>query len=167
MDRVGIPKDRWEIAAQLEVLGFRDTDARERFGCRDLFETADRIFALFRDGTLDFDAAEDDTTSERTRIVSFLRHYLDGLMFSLPMVVQGVTMLLWGYGLWGAVDIDPRTGSAIGLAFIASYIATRGFAWALVSRGLYYPYQKEGGLARWSALRIWWLSLSAAVAIAV
>ena len=30
IDRIGVPKDRWEITAQLEVLGLRDSDARPR-----------------------------------------------------------------------------------------------------------------------------------------
>jgi hypothetical protein len=165
--RVSIPKDRWEIAAQLEVLGFRDIDARERFGCRDLFDAADRILALFQSGKLEFTVEGEDPRPRSIPGVRFLRHYLDGLMSSFPMVLQGATMLLWGYGLWGARDLDPRTGTAIALGFIASYIVTSGFAWAIVSRGLYYHYQKEGGLARWSALRMWTISLRAVIALAV
>lgn len=164
--RVGIPKDRWEIAAQLEVLGYRDADVREHFGFRDLFETADKILALFRDGKLDFVVEAEDPRRRAIPLLRFLRHYMNGLMYSLPMVLQGSTMLLWGYGLWGATDLDVRTGSAIALGFIASYIATSGFAWAIVNRGLFYHYQNEGGLARWSALRMWWLSARVAVALA-
>jgi hypothetical protein len=164
--RVGIPKDRWEITAQLEVLGYRDIDARERLGCRDLFEAADHILALFHAGELGFVPEGEDPVRRINPVLLFLRHYLAGLMFSLPMVLQGVTMLLWGYGLWGAIDLDVRTGSAIALGFIASYIVTSGFAWAVVSRGLFYFYQKEGGLARWSALRMWWISVRAAVVLA-
>lgn len=167
MNRVGVPKDRWEIAAQLEVLGYRDADAREQFGCRDLFEAADGILKLFQDGSLRFSVEGEDPVRRVSPLLIFLRHYLDGLMFSLPMVLQAATMLLWGYGLWGATDLDARTGSAIGLAFIASYIATSGFAWAIVSRGLYYHYQNEGGLARWSALRMWSVSARFALAAAV
>lgn len=164
--RVGIPKDRWEIAAQLEVLGYRDIDARERFGCRDLFEAADNILALFDAGELGFVVDAEDPKGRISPILTFLRHYLDGLMIALPMVVQGVTMLLWGYGLWGAIDLDARTGSAIALAFIASYIVTSGFAWAIVSRGFYYFYQQEGGLARWSVLHMWSISVRVALALA-
>ena len=36
IDLIGIPKDEWEIAAQLEVMGLRDTDARNDYGARDL-----------------------------------------------------------------------------------------------------------------------------------
>jgi hypothetical protein len=100
-------------------------------------------------------------------VLIFVRRYLDGLMFALPMVVQAGAMLLFGYGLWGAMELDARTGSAIGLGFIASYVVTSGFAWAIVSRGLYYRYQNEGGLARWTALRLWWLSARVALALAI
>jgi hypothetical protein len=88
-------------------------------------------------------------------------------MFSLPMALQGATMLLWGYGLWGARELDVRTGSAIALGLIASYLVTSGFSWAIVSRGLYYHYQQEGGLARWCALRMWSVSLRVAVGLAI
>lgn len=167
VDRVGIPKDRWEITAQLELLGNRDADARARFGCRDLFETADHILALFRQGELPFVVEGDDRQRAVNPIVRFLRHYFDGLMFSLPMALQASTMLLWGYGLWGALELDVRTGSAIALGFVASYIATGGFAWAIIRRGLFYYYQSEGGLARWSALRMWWISVRVALALAI
>lgn len=167
MERVGIPKDRWEIAAQLEVLGFRDGDARERFGCTDLFEVAQRIYDRFQDGHLSFVVEQDDAEPRYLGLLTFLRRYVDGLMTSLPMVLQGCTMLLWGYGLWGATDMDVRAGSAIALGFIGSYLATSGFAWAIVSRGLFYRYQKEGALARWSALRMWSIAVRIAIALAV
>lgn len=167
MDRVGIPKDRWEIAAQLEVLGFRDTDARERFGTIDLFEAADMILALFQAGRLHPAGDTAEREKPRNPVAQFVRFYFDGLMFSMPMVLQGCTMLLWGYGLWGAVDLDVRTGSAIALGFIGSYVVSSGFAWAIVRRGLFYFYQKEGGLARWSALRMWWISVRVVLALAI
>lgn len=165
--RIGIPKDKWEIAAQLEVMGLRDADAREQFGLRDLFEAAEAILSLFHQGKIEFHVAGEDPEPRSIPGARFIRHYLDGLMFSLPMVLQGVTMLLWGYGLWGAREIDVRTGSAIALGLIASYVVTSGFAWAIVSRGLYYRYQKEGGLARWSALRMWALSARVALALTI
>jgi hypothetical protein len=165
--RIGIPKDRWEIAAQLEVLGLRDTDARDHFGCRDLFDAADRILTLFHQGKLPFHVPGEDPEPRTLPGARFVKHYLDGLMFALPMVLQGATMLLWGYGLWGARELDIRVGSAIALGLIASYVVTSGFAWAIVSRGLYYRYQKEGGLARWSALRMWSLSIRVAIALAI
>lgn len=162
---VGIPKDRWEVAAQLEVLGYRDADVRDQFGFGDVFDMADQIVALFEAGRLqvpDFDRRKEQ---ERNPILRFLQFYGSGLVFTIPMVLQGGTMLLFGYGLWGAIDLDIRIGSAVALGFIASYIATSGFSWAIVRRGLFYFYQDAGDLARWSALRMWWIGVRVALVL--
>ena len=47
VDLIGVPKDAWEIAAQLEVMGLRDSDARSLYGARDLFSLAHRLYAQF------------------------------------------------------------------------------------------------------------------------
>jgi hypothetical protein len=167
MARVGIPKDRWEIAAQLEVLGYRDIDAREQLGCTDVFAAADVIFASFLAGELPFVVDEDPPPPRMAWLLEGLRHYVEGLMLSLPMVLQGATMLLWGIGLWGATGLDGRTSSAIGLGFVTSYIVTSGFSWAIVSRTLYYHYQGEGALARWTALQLWGLAVRITLLLAI
>src|SRR5687768_485169 len=96
---------------------------------------------------------------------SFLKNYATGLTFSLPMALQAVAMLTWGYGVWGAIDMDLRIGSAIALGFIASYIVTGGFMQTIVRRGLFYVYQQEPWLARWTALRSWSIALRVVVAL--
>ena len=164
IDLLGIPKDEWEIAAQLEVMGLRDADARTDFGARDLFDLARRIYSGFRDGRFRY-FIEGEDPERIGPIARFLKNYLTGLTFSLPMALQAVAMLVWGYGVWGAIDMDQRTGSAIALGFIASYVVTGGFMQAIVRRGLFYIYQGEEWLARWTALRAWWLSLRIVLAL--
>lgn len=164
VDLIGIPKDHWEIAAQLEVLGIRDADARSDYGARDVFDLASTIYADFQKGRLRWVVEPPDL--ERVRPVRrFLKNYLTGITFSLPMALQAVTMLLWGYGVWGAIEMDLRTGSAIALGFIGSYVVTGGFMQTIVRRGLFYLYQEEPWLARWTALRSWSLALRIAIAL--
>jgi hypothetical protein len=158
VDLIGIPKDHWELAAQLEVMGIRDADARSDYGARDVFDLAGRIYSDFQHGRLRWDIEPEDVDSVRPWR-RFFRNYLTGLTFSLPMALQAVAMLAWGYGVWGAIDMDLRTGSAIALGFIASYVVTGGFMQTIVRRGLFYIYQEELWLARWTALRSWALSL--------
>jgi hypothetical protein len=158
VDLIGVPKDQWEIAAQLEVMGLRDSDARA-YGSRDLFELARQIHARFQEGAYRYFVEGDDPVRPVHPLVRFARYYLVGISFSLPMALQAIVMLVWGYGVWGAMDLDLRAGSAIALGFIASYIVTGGFAQSIVRRGLFYIYQDHGWLARWTALRAWSLSL--------
>ncbi|MBV8518609.1 MAG: hypothetical protein JO197_14520 [Acidobacteria bacterium] len=159
LDLIGIPKDAWEIAAQLEVLGLRDADARGDYGARDLFDLARRIYDAFQEGRFRWFVEGSDAGDTASPVARFVRNYVTGLTFSLPMALQAVAMLAWGYGVWGAIDMDLRTGSAIALGFIASYIVTGGFMQSIVRRGLFYVYQQEEWLARWTALRAWSIAL--------
>ena len=159
IDRIGVPKDEWEIAAQLEVLGLRDSDARAHYAKRDLFDLARTIHAQFLAGAYAYVIEGEDPRPYVHPAIAFARRYLSGLLFSAPMALQAATMLIWGYGIWGAIDLDLTKGSAIALAFIASYIGAGGFSQAIVRRGLFYIDQKEEVLARWAALRGWSIAL--------
>ncbi|HYO74814.1 MAG TPA: hypothetical protein VE010_00005, partial [Thermoanaerobaculia bacterium] len=160
-----MPKDAWEIAAQLEVIGMRDSDARSGYGVRDLFELARAIERRFRDGAYGFTLAGDDPQPRVVPAVRFVRRYFAGIAFAIPMAMQAAAMLLWGYGIWGAIDLELAQGSAIALGFIASYVAAGGFAQAIVRRGLFYIYQQEEGLARWTALRGFGIALRVTFAL--
>lgn len=164
---VGMPKDAWEIAAQLEVIGMRDSDARSGYGVRDLFELARAIERRFRAGAYGFTLEGEDPRPRVIPALRFLRRYFAGVAFALPMALQAAAMLLWGYGIWGAIDLELAQGSAIALGFIASYIAAGGFAQAIVRRGLFYIYQQEEGLARWTALRGFGIALRVTLALLV
>jgi hypothetical protein len=167
IDLLGVPNDHWEIAAQLEVMGLRDTDARGEYGARDLFHLAARIYRWYEEGRIRAEAEPEDPQPRRRPLARFLKNYVTGLTFSLPMALQAVTMVMWGYGVWGAIELDLRVGTAIALGFIASYIVTGGFMQTIVRRGLFYVYQEEEWLARWTALRTWTLSLRVVLALLV
>jgi hypothetical protein len=167
IDTIGTPKDAWEIAAQLEVLGMRDHDARSGYGVRDLFELARSIERRFRDGAYGFPIAEEDPQPRVIPALRFVRRYFAGIAFAIPMALQAAAMLAWGYGIWGALDLELTQGSGIALGFIASYVAAGGFAQAIVRRGLFYIYQEEQGLARWTAWKGFGLALRATLVLLV
>lgn len=156
---IGLPKDEWEIAAHLEVIGVRDTDARQTYGAADVFDLARAIHDDFVNGLYDPVTEPVDDEERGNPVTDFLRHYLSGLTFALPMALQAISMLVWGYGLWGALDLDLRTGTAIALGFIGSYVLSGGFTQAIVRRGLYYMYQHEFVFAKWVSWTGWWLSV--------
>lgn len=154
LTRTGTPRDAWEITAQLEVMGLRDADARASYGHRDLFELGRAIYDLVQRRIVIPEVEPDDPPKKSP---SFISQYIRGSIFAVPMLLQAAAILTWGYGLWGARDVDVRTGTAIALGFVASYVLTGGFVQAITRRGLFYIYQQESGLARWVVLRGWWL----------
>jgi hypothetical protein len=161
--RLAVPKDHWEIAAQLEVMGIRDADARDDFACADTFDMARRIFAMYREGSFPEVFWVADAAPAISRIRRFLRHYFDGLLFALPVAVQASAMVLWGLGVWGSIRFDARTTTAMAIGVLASYMVTGGFAQTIVRRGLFYIFQEEEYLARLTVVRIW--AISAAIVI--
>jgi hypothetical protein len=167
IDRIGVPHDVYEIAAQLEVRGIRDIDARDRFGCADVFDLARRSFELFERGVVVAHVERDGDAGRGSELRAFLRDYGQALAFALPMLLQGVTLLVAGFGLWGGTSLDIRTATAIALGFIASYIVTGGLCQAVVRRGLYYRYQEEGALARWTVWRMWRMAVRTVLLVAL
>lgn len=166
-EKVGIPKDSWEIAAQLEVMGMRDSDARSGYGARDLFDLARALERRFAAGAYGPPVIEDDPPEHVNALWRFVRRYFAGIAFAIPMAMQAASMLLWGYGIWGAIDLELVQGSALALGFVTSYVVAGGFAQAIVRRGLFYYYQKEEGLARWAALRGFAIALRAGLILLV
>ncbi len=158
LERTGVPRDAWEITAQLEAMGLRDADARAAGGHRDLFELGRSIFSLVQRGEVAAPAEAEDPAKPLHPILEFLGHYANGSIFAIPMLLQAAAILIWGYGLWGALNVNVRTGTAIALGFIASYVLTGGFVQAITRRGLFYNYQEEPALARWVVLRGWWIA---------
>ena len=78
LSRVDAPKDHFEVAAHLEVAGIRDVDARQEYGCADVFELAREIMA--------FAAEVDSRPSARRKrpaplLWRFLKGYASGLFF--------------------------------------------------------------------------------------
>ena len=139
------PKDHWEVAAHLEVMGIRDLDARQEYGSRDVFDLARRVLALA--GEIPVVA---DSRPPRRPLLPwrFLKAYANGLLFSMPMTAQIFAMLLLGYSLWGWVGFTLREATAIGLGTIASFVVTGGFAQAISRRGLFYIHQEEDILTK-------------------
>ena len=159
LNRTGTPRDAWEITAQLEVMGLRDADARTTYGHRDLFDLGRAIHDLVQRQVVVPPIEPDDPPKPHTPLRDFVKHYANGSIFAVPMLLQAAAILAWGYGLWGALDVDVRTGTAIALGFIGSYVLTGGFVQAITRRGLFYIYQQESGLARWVVLHGWWIAV--------
>ncbi len=136
---VGRPKDHWEVAAALEVSGMRDVDARGH-GCEGVFELAERIFAAAGDRP----APPPPRPARRAPVVwRFLKAYVTGLLFSMPMAAQTFAMMLFGYSLWAWVDAGPTQATAVALGTLASFVVTGGAAQAIGRRGLFYIHQEE------------------------
>jgi hypothetical protein len=156
------PKDHWEVAARLEVSGIRDVDARQEYGCADVFDLAQRILALGGDVA----PAPTPEPARRAPLVwRFARGYVTGLLFSMPMAAQTFAMMLYGYSLWAWVDFTPRQATAIALGTLTSFVVTGGYVQAISRRGLFYIHQDEPVLTEAICRRALWVGLVMVVGV--
>jgi hypothetical protein len=122
LERTQVPIDAWMVAAVLEAEGLRDADARERFGCPDLFAFAERVFVVARaEARRRPRPAAPEARRERSGL---LRNLARGSVFALPMLGQVLCVAFTGHSLCASADFGPAQATSVGLAMLWSLVAT-------------------------------------------
>ncbi len=154
MNRIGKPLDKWAVAAILESIGVRDSDAARHFGKADVFALAEEVFAHCM--ARGWESKEGERLKELTlkeKLRRFFTFYIHGLFFALPMAGQIFAILLLGYSLWASLRFTEREGTVVAFGIILSFFVTGGFVQAIGRRALFYLEQKHYSLARETCLR--------------
>lgn len=150
LEKTESPVDHWAVAATLESRGMRDVDAVEKFGKRDIFDLADEVYARCRE-RLAADPPADEEEPQPAwyrRLARFLKLYLRGTFFALPMAVQIVSMLVFGFALWAFLRFRESQATAVAIGTMLSFIVTGGFVQAIGRLGLSYAEQGSHILAK-------------------
>lgn len=152
---IGNPVDSWAIAATLESMGLRDVDAVERYGAQDLFDLAQDLYERARWRLAARPSVRERPPEVRSwrRLVRFLRFYLQGVLFALPMAGQIAAVLALNYSLWAYLAFSEEQATVVAIGTILSLIVTGGFTQAISRRGMFYVAQKHYGLAGQVSLR--------------
>ncbi|HKZ15616.1 MAG TPA: hypothetical protein VJL81_17400 [Solirubrobacterales bacterium] len=163
LEIAGPPVDAWAVAATLESRGMRDVDAVERYGCADVFDLAQEVLLRCRERQAPAPAAAPpDPWQPRAR--RFARHFARGAFFFVPLGLQMVTLVIFGYSQWAWVHFSLAQASTIALATGASFVVTGGF---IQSLGYLGPLFSESGKHMLTERLTWtWFSVSLAVAFA-
>jgi hypothetical protein len=141
-------EDRYEIAAQLESMGWNDSRAAETFGVDDVFELADVLWQKISSSILFTPFAEVKKLSPAQLFVLLFRQFLRGVLFAIPMAISVVSMLTLKFSLWSYenLTVDLATGIAIGT--IISFVVVGGFTQAIARRGFFYVMQGYYNMGR-------------------
>ena len=121
------------MAAHLEVSGVRDADARHEYGCTDVFALAQEIMALATEVT---PRRQPPAKRPAPLLWRFVKGYVSGLLFAMPMAAQTFFMILFGYSLWAWTEFSTHEATAIALGTVASFIVTGGFTQAISRAGV-------------------------------
>ena len=141
----GEPLDFWEVAALLEVYGIRDIDAKEEYGFDDVFAMAKELFKYknikqYPTATL----ITQEIPPLKQRII---HNYLRGLAFAIPIFIQIIATLIFGFALWSNIMIDEATATIMAFGTFLAMIVTGGPAQIIGRKGLYYLKMNEYVLA--------------------
>lgn len=149
VETIGWPLDRWAVAATLESMGLRDTDAETKFGYDSIFHLAAEIHGrIVNDPPPAPEADTDDTLSWYRRLGSFLYFYCKGTLFAFPMAGQIAAVLVLRYSLWAWLDFTNLSATLVALGTISSFMASGGLIQALGREGTFYSGQKNWKLLR-------------------
>lgn len=160
LEIAGPPVDAWAVAATLESQGMRDLDAVERYGAADVFALAEDVFLRCR--ALEAVAPPPAPAQEpwQPRARRFAKHFARGAFFFVPLGLQIVALVIFGYSQWAWVHFSLAQASTIALSTGASFVVTGGFIQALGYLG---PLFSEPGKHLLTERLTWaWLGVSLA-----
>lgn len=139
----GYPVDVLAVAATLESIGLRDLDARQDYGAKSIFELAGEVYAVCRRRLADSTAESKELKKKSffRRFLRFIKFYLKGTMFAMPMTGQILLLLVFSYSLWAWLSFGEREATVIAVGTFSSYIIAGGFTQIISRRGMFYRYQ--------------------------
>lgn len=154
----GEPLDFWEVAALLEVYGIRDIDAKEEYGFSDVFTMAKELFKYknIKEYPSIASVVQQELPPLKKRLV---QNYLKGLAFAIPIFIQIVATLLFGFALWSNIAIDEATATIMAFGTFLAMIVTGGPAQIIGRKGLYYLKMQEFVLAAKSIKVLYFVSV--------
>lgn len=130
LEKIGNPIDKLAVCATLESLGWRDIDAQEEFGEPNLFLLSEEIFNICKHRMGYYsEAYEREISLERQQNVfrDFVRYYLRGLSFMIPLLGQILLIILLRYSLWAYIEFTELQATIVALGTIFSFVVTGGF----------------------------------------
>lgn len=135
--KIGYPVNCNVVMATIESMGVREKDIFIDFGNNNLLDLATEIFDKLRVSVISTDVnLNRNKKSEKTIPVSgylrvkaklFVKYYPLGLLHFLPVLVQLITIVLFGYSLWTYVGFNQLQSTAVVLGVIIGMVITGGF----------------------------------------
>ncbi|MBM3735588.1 MAG: hypothetical protein FJW39_07355 [Acidobacteria bacterium] len=157
------PIDEFDVAVRLETQGVTDEVAHALYGYGSTMRMAVAEFPRM--------ASEASGLRVPAPSESWLKAFLHGASYAVPMFISALAIALQGFSLWGG-DLEGETASAVAVGVVASFILAGGFVQGLALRMSFYlgigehsSAVKVAGL--WSGAGMLFLCSASAVFLAV
>jgi len=159
------PINTFELTSLLEVYGLRDIDAKNDYGYDDLFHMSEDMYEIVN--TREYPQKLAKLENEPNKIKRITKHYIEGLAFAMPMIVQILFTLVLGYAIWSSLDYDLEIATVIAVGTFLALVITGPTAQAIGRKGLYYLKLEEYALASASVRLLYFIGVLFVILIAV
>lgn len=150
--KIGKPVSSHVVTATIESFGIREKDLMSDFGFSTIPDLADLIFYELNSdpnyiGTKNAKEIECETTQPKTIQVSdylriktqiFAQYYSLGIFHLLPVLIQIIAIVLFGYSLWTFIGFNELQSTAVVLGVIIGLVATGGFVQVIGRQASFY-----------------------------
>jgi hypothetical protein len=152
-EKIGKPVSNRVVAATIESLGIRDKDTMNDFGMVSIRALADFIFKKIISApdyfTIQNKKERELGNATETKIFQasdylmikakiFAKYYPMGILHLLPIFVQIIAIILFGYSLWTYVGFNHMQSTAVVLGVIVGLISTGGFVQVIGRQASFY-----------------------------
>ncbi|SCY17882.1 Putative exopolysaccharide Exporter (EPS-E) [Nonlabens sp. Hel1_33_55] len=154
--RNGKPINSFVIIATIESFGIREMDLIDDYGFKTTDELAQFIFEKLDTPEFNQLKNENQLTAENNnykrisindylsgRAGLFIKDYSIGMFHLLPVVIQIVAVILFGFSLWTFVGFNNLQSTAVVLGVILGLVATGGFVQATGKQVSFYWYNED------------------------
>ncbi len=150
--KIGKPVSANVVTATIESFGIREKDLMLDFGFSTIPDLADLVFyELNTDpnyiGTKNAKEIEAETTQPKTIQISdylriktqiFAQYYSLGIFHLLPVLIQIIAIILFGYSLWTFNGFNEIQSTAVVLGVIVGLVSTGGFVQIIGRQASFY-----------------------------
>ncbi len=136
------PEDEFEVAAILESNGWNDKRASETFHVENVFILAKEVWKIIRGKRIFAPFTPMSKIVFNEYPLKFIRNFLKGSIFALPMAISVFAMLTIRFSLWSYESFDVEIATSIAIGTILSFLCIGGFTQAIAKQG--YVYIKQG-----------------------
>lgn len=152
-DKIGKPVSNRVVAATIESLGIRDKDTMNDFGMVSIRALANLVFsqlvsapdyiALKNKKEKELEKNEDSKTFQVSdylmiKISIFSKYYPLGVLHLLPVFIQILAIIYFGYSLWTYIGFNHLQSTAVVMGVIVGLISTGGFVQVIGRQASFY-----------------------------
>lgn len=142
--KIGAPVNCHVVMATIESMGVRDKDIFSDYGMNSLKDLATEVFLKL--SASNHIPVNSQKLSESIPVSGYLRikaklfaiYYPLGLLHFIPVLVQLIAIVIFGYSLWTYVGFNQLQSTAVVLGVIIGMICTGGFVQIIGRQASFY-----------------------------